>query len=201
MPSPPRPWLPRAAVIYVDMERGLYPWDKQPFNGDGSYRVVRTQILTDCGVKSSYSGANKLIWSSEEFQRLLEQERLRRDSGIVDVVEKLEAVVGPVTKMGEAILKEVQAIFDRPADSEDPTALSPAQYVSEARQWYKLGLEVEGKLDSTKQQGVADVISKLYQGNQITQQMLDSALELVREHRDLEDRKMRERGVIDVGRT
>ena len=116
----------------------------------------------------------------------------------MDVVETLEAVAGPVTKMGEAILKEVQAIFDRPADSEDPTALSPAQYVSEARQWYKLGLEVEGKLDSTKQQGVADVISKLYQGNQITQQMLDSALELVREHRDLEDRKMRERGVIDV---
>jgi hypothetical protein len=41
-------WLPAAASIWCDMERGLYRWPgKVPKNADGSYRVVRKQILKD----------------------------------------------------------------------------------------------------------------------------------------------------------
>jgi hypothetical protein len=45
-----RSWLPAAAPIWCDMERGLYKWDgKPPLNADGCYRVVRKQILKGCG--------------------------------------------------------------------------------------------------------------------------------------------------------
>src|SRR5512137_3519 len=122
-----RSWFPKAAILWVDMERGLYkfPDGKQPRNGDGTYRVVKKQILADCGITQDYGQAGTKIWGNPQFLALVEKERSRRDIGIADAVAELEQVTGPLTVMGESIITKVAEIFSREPDKEDPTALSP----------------------------------------------------------------------------
>ena len=193
-----RTWLPRAASIWCDMERGLYDWGKKtPMNSDGSYRVVKSQILKDCGVTSSYAGAAHRIWGSEEFIEALAKENHNRDLGISNAVAEIEAIKGPLMQMSDNIVSEVKRIFDRPADKEDPLALSPAEYVRLGREWFHEAIEVEGKLESGKQQGIETVMEKLAQGNQVTSHMLDVAMDLLAEHRRMQDVKIAKVGKVE----
>jgi hypothetical protein len=180
------------------MERGLYEWDKQPLNSDGSYRVVKHQILKDCGVTGQYAGAAKRIWGSEEFRTALEKENRRRDIGVASAVAEIEAIKGPLTLMGDKILDNVDEVFSRKPDKEDPQALSPAEYVRLGREWFHEALEVEGKMSSVKQQSIAEVMEKLSDGNQVTQQMLDTAMDLLHEHRAMQDIKLAKVGTVEV---
>lgn len=192
-----RSWLPKAAMLWVDMERGLYRWEgKQPRNGDGSYRVVKQQILKDCGITESYGQAGQKIWNNKVFLDLVEKERRRRDIGIADAVAELEEVTGPLTQMGESIIAKVADIFAREPDKEDPTALSPAEYVRLGREWFHEALEVEGKVSSEKQKGIETVLAQLYKGQQVTETMMQGALQLVKEYRELQDRKLA--NVVDI---
>lgn len=190
-----RPWLPKAATLWVDMERGIYRWEgKAPRNGDGSYRIVKKQILRDCGITVGYGQAGSRIWNSPDFLELLDKERRRRDLGmsivLADVAGELEQVKGPLTVMGDEIIAKVAAIFAREPDSEDPQALSPAQYVKLGREWFHEALEVEGKISSEKQKGIEAVMMQLYKGQQVTESMLSTAMELVHEYRELQDRTL-----------
>lgn len=193
-----RSWFPKAAMLYVDMERGLYrfPDGKQPRHKDGRYRVVKQQILKDCGITESYGQAGTKIWNNPQFLALVEKERRRRDIGIADAVAELDEVTGPLTEMGETIIARVADIFSREPDKDDPTALSPAEYVRLGREWFHEALEVEGKLGSEKQKGIEAVLSQLYKGQQVTDTMLQGAMQLVREYRELQDRKLAD--VVDI---
>jgi hypothetical protein len=179
-------------MLYVDMERGLYRHQgKQPRNGDGSYRVVKKLILRECGITEEYGQAAAKIWNNPQFTDLVEKERRRRDIGVADALDVLDQeVTGPLTKMGEDIITKVADIFSREPDKEDPTALSPAEYVRLGREWFHEALEVEGKVGAEKQKGIETVMAQLYKGQQVTDTMLKGALELVREYRELQDRKM-----------
>jgi len=187
-----RPWLAKAAVIYVDMKRGLYDWGdrKAPRHGDGSYRVLKKQVLEDCSISPQYGGGKQtaLIWENPEFLSLVKNEERRRDNSMGDVIGEIEGIKGPLTLMGEKIVSHVVEIFERPPDKEDPLALSPAEYVRLGKEWFHEGLEVEGKLGSEKQKAIGQVLSILSQNQQITDKMVDQALTLVKEHRQLTDR-------------
>ena len=64
----PRDWFQKAVLIWVDMERGLYEWGKKPpKNKDGSYRVVKSQILKDCGISRDYHDQKGRIWENPHF--------------------------------------------------------------------------------------------------------------------------------------
>ena len=196
-PRKPLPWFGKAAMLMVDMRRGLYPWPgKPPMNGDGSYRVVKNQILKDCNISPTRSKQRVDIWENPEFLRLVKQEEDRRDHAMQDVVGEIEAIKGPLMLMGDKIIAKVADIFEREPDDDDPTALSPAQYVKLGREWFHEALEVEGKLGSAKQNGIEQVLATLAQNNQVSSTMVDQALSLVREHRALQDRKMAHAGVM-----
>jgi hypothetical protein len=185
-------------MLYVDMERGLYkfPDGKQPRHRNGTYRVVKRQILKDCGITEEYGQAGAKIWNNPQFLALVEKERSRRDIGIADAVAELEQVTGPLTAMGEDIIKKVAEVFAREPDAEDPQALSPAQYVKLGREWFHEAMEVEGKVGAEKQKGIEAVMAQLYKGQQVTDTMLKGAMELVKEYRELQDRKLA--NVVDI---
>jgi len=197
------PWWPRASMILVDMERGLYDWGerKRPMNGDGTYRVIHSEILRACEIAPVYGGGGKkqalLVWEHPDFVSLVDRERARRDHAMQDVVAEIEAIKGPLMVMGDIVIAKVSDIFNREPDADDPLALSPAQYVKLGREWFHEALEVEGKIGSAKQQGIESVLATLAQNNQVTSTMVDQALSLVREHRALQDRKMASAGVIE----
>ena len=192
-------WFPKAAMLYVDMQRGLYDWGdkKPPRHNDGSYRVVKAQILKDCGIVPTRSKQRVDVWENPEFLKLVKREQDRRDHAMQDIVQEIEAIKGPLMVMGDSIIEKVSDIFSREPDDDDPLALSPAQYVKLGREWFHEALEVEGKIGSAKQQGIESVLATLAQNNQVTSTMVDQALSLVREHRALQDRKMASAGVIE----
>jgi hypothetical protein len=193
-----RSWLPKAAMLWVDMERGLYDWgdEKPPRNGDGSPRVLRSRILSDCGLDPEYSNASSRIWNTPQFEELLQQERSRRDIGISNAVAEIEAVAGPISQMGEEILRKARTIFETDPDADDSQALSPAQYLAEGRQWIRLGLEVEGKLESQRHQTIEEVLAKMTANNQISSKVVEGALQLVAEYRELQDLRLGE--IVDA---
>jgi hypothetical protein len=194
-----RSWFPKAAMLWVDMERGLYDWGtmKPPRNADGSYRVVRARILKDCGLTVHYRDARPRIWRNPAFLTLLEKERARRDHGIADMVEEIEKLSGPLLELREKMHEEVAEVFRRSPDAEDPLALSPRDYVAQALAWSHYLDELVGRTKSQEQQGIEAVIGALATNNQVTSSMVDQALELVKEHRLLQDRRLEHAGVID----
>lgn len=194
-----RSWLPKAAMLWVDMDRGLYEWGtrKAPRNGDGSYRVVRAQVLKDCGITVHYRDARPPIWANPAFLALREKERALCDHGIAEVVEQIERVSGPLLELREKMHEEVAAVFRRAPDAEDLQALSPRDYVAQALAWSRYLDELVGRTKSQEQQGIAAVIGALTRNNQVTSDMVDQALELVKEHRLLQDRRLEHAGVID----
>jgi len=190
-----RSWLPRAAALWVDMERGLYPWPgRAPRNADGSYRVVRKQILRDLGLSPDYRAQRERIWEHPAFLACLRKENWRRDTGIADAVAELQAVTGegPLTRLDERLYELAMKDLD-----EDPEALSAKDKISLYLQTHRLRLEMEGKVSSVKEQGIGQLLAKLSRSEQITSTMVDRALELVGEYRELQDRKLAEAGIIE----
>jgi len=194
-----RSWFPKAAMLWVDMERGLYDWGtkKPPRTGDGTYRVVRARILKDCGITVHYRDARPRIWRNPAFLTLLEKERARRDHGIADMVEELEKVSGPLVELREKMHEEVAAVFRRTPDADNPWSLSPRDYVAQALSWSRYLDELVGRTKSQEEQGIAALVGALAKNEQITSNMVDQALELVKEHRLLQDRRLEHAGVID----
>lgn len=194
-----RSWFPKAAMLWCDMERGLYDWGAKnpPKNGDGSYRVVKAQIFKDCGITIHYSDARRRIWRSPAFLKLLDMERARRDHGIEDVVEQIEAVSGPLMELRTKMHEKVAAVFERTPDADDPLTLSPHEYVSQALGWSRYIDELVGRTKSQERQGIEAVISALAKNEQVTSRMTDQALALVREYRKMQDAKLAHAGFID----
>ena len=190
-----RSWLPRAAAIWCDMERGLYDWGgRPPRNGDGSYRVVRKQILRDLGLSPDYRAQRERIWEHPAFLECLAREKRRRDTGIADAVAELRSVTGegPLTRLDERLYELAIRDLD-----EDPEALSVKDKISLYLQTHRLRLELEGKVASVKEQGVEQLLARLSQNNQITASMVDGAMQLVREYPELQDRRLAEAGIIE----
>jgi hypothetical protein len=61
-------------------------------------------------------------------------------------------------------------------------------------EWLRLG---EGEVSSVKEQGIEQLLAKLSQNQQITGAMVDGAMQLVREYRELQDRQLAEAGIIE----
>lgn len=194
-----RSWLPKAAMLWCDMERGLYDWGtrKIPRNGDGTPRVVKSRILVDCNITGNYAGAAHRIWNSPEFLGLLAKENELRETGIRNAVEEIEAVKGPLMEMADTIIDKVRGVFDREPDKEDPQALSPAEYVRLGREWVHEAIEVEGKMESEKRHGIEEVLCKLSAENLVTGKMLEVAADLIAEHRAKQDMKLARVGVVE----
>jgi hypothetical protein len=179
------------------MERGIYDWDAVTEGRRlrrGSTTVSKNQILRDCKITTNYAKADQRIWKSEEFQKLLKQERARRDHAIVEAVQEIEAVSGPIKGIGDKLITLIVKRLE-----EDPDELTTKELLQYGPQWVRLGFEVEGKLESQKAQGIEHVLSSLYQGNKVTSGMLDQALDLVREYRELQDRKLENAGMVIEG--
>lgn len=182
--------LRKAAALWVDMERGLYDWrpDRQPRHADGTPRVVKTRILTDLGFSKNYlPKSNTFIFGNPEFLAFLKEENSRRDYGIANAVAEIEAVSGegPLTRLDERLYE--LAIRDL---EEDPESLATKDKIALYLQTHRLRLEMEGKVESAKQQGIEHVIAKLAAGQQVTNQMVEHAMSLVREYRAMQDRKL-----------
>jgi hypothetical protein len=191
-----RSWLPKAATIWVDMERGIYDWSQVPKElrrKPNSTSVVRTQVLRDCGVSPNYRRAQERIWESPEFQRLLKEERARRDHALIDAARELEAVTGPIREIGDRMVTILKERLD--ADPEEFTTKELLQY---GPAWVKLGLEVEGKVESQKALGIEHVLSRLAANNSVTEAMMGQALNLVKEYREMQDRKFASAGFDQV---
>lgn len=195
MGSPTRSWFPKAAMLYVDMERGLYDWesvrDGRRYKR-GSTIVMKSRILKDCGITTDYHDQVARIWNNPDFLKLVERERARRDHAIVDVIHDIEEISGPIKGIGDVL---VGLISERLKS--DPNELSTRELLQYGPQWVRLGLEVEGRLESQKQQGIEHVLATVSQGNKVTSTMLDQALDLVKEYRELQDRKLTNAGFID----
>lgn len=193
------PWFPQAATIYVDMERGTFDWGekKPPRKKDGSYLVRTGLILTLMGKSPNYKSAHENIWNNPHFLRALEAERRRRDYGLEKVIHELEAKTGPLRETRDKVITTVKDIFDRVPDSEDPMALTPQQYVREGREWIRYIDEVEGKFEGEKEATIESILAQQAGTNRITAQMMNTAMELLRSHRDDSERKLRSMGVIE----
>lgn len=191
-----RKWFSRAAQLWVDMERGIYNWgeNKPPRHRDGSYRVVKAQILKDLGLTTDYHNAKERIWENPTFLECVKRECQRRDHGIVDVIHEIEAVSGPISGIGNRIVELLQ---ERLRDGNEEE-LSTKELLQYGPGWVKLGLELEGKLESQKEAGIEYVLGKVAQKDQVTNNMLDSALSLVKEYRMLQDRKLENMGLRDA---
>ena len=183
------------------MERGLYEWPgRTPKHNDGSYRVIKSQILKDCGQNPQYSNQNKLLWKNPEFLALLDAENKRRDCAIVgSIKETIEAVSGPLLDVQQHIHKHVLEVFMRPPDAEDPLALSPDQYVARGILWDKHLNELTGKVKSQEEQAIQSVVSSLVQRDKITADMMGDALGLIDKYRDQQDRQMQHAGLVIDG--
>jgi hypothetical protein len=196
-----RSWFPKAAMIWCDMERGLYDWGtrKPPKNADGTLLVVKKQILKDCGITTNYGLASQRIWQNPVFLSLVDKENRRRDLGITSMVEEIEKVTGPLIELRTKMQENVAAVFEKAPDDDDPEALSPKDYVSQALGWSRYIDELTGRGESQKQQGIEAVMGALVQRDQITGNMVDQALELVKEHRRLQDAKLVHAGMLRDG--
>lgn len=181
-----RDWLRQAARIYVDMERGLYDWGgrKQPKGKDGNNRIVKAQILRDCGKDTNQRKATERIWENPEFLGLLEDERRRRDTAITSVVREIEAVAGPLIELRTKMQENVQSVFERAPDDEDPLALSPHQYVTDGLAWCRYIDELTGRTKSQSEQAIQSVVSELAQANKITAGIAREVLDLSNQYRE-----------------
>ncbi len=186
-------WFPQAASTYIDMERGLY-WTergiKKKPNKDGTYPVVKRQILKDLGITVDYHDAKGRIWENPDFLKCLADERRRRDLGLACVTKEIEKVVGPLHETRAKVIENVKTIFERPPDAEDPEALSPKDYVSSALQWIKYIDETEGRTESAKQQTLENIMADMAQANRVSTEMMGSAFELLKQYRDEQDKKL-----------
>lgn len=193
-----RDWLPKAAQIWADMERGLYDWPgKQPKNADGSPRVVKKQILRDCGQRGDYRDQNRLVWKHPDFLHALELENRRRDCAIDNVITEIEKVSGPLVELRTKMQANVQKVFERPPDAEDPEALSPKDYVSQALGWSRYIDELTGRTKSQEEQAIQSVVSSLVQRDKITADMMGDALSLIDKYRQQQDKQLQHAGFID----
>jgi hypothetical protein len=113
------------------------------------------------------------------------------------MVEEIEKVSGPLIELREKMHAEVAAVFRCTPDANDPQALSPRDYVAQALARSRYLDELMGRTKSQEQQGIEAVIGALATNNQVTSSMVDQALELVKEHRLLQDRRLGYAGVID----
>ena len=190
-------WFPKAAFIYVDMERGLYQWPgKAPTHKDGRPRVVKKQILIDCGLQPTYPRQTTEVWGSPDFNRLLDEERARRDHGVVDLIEKVEEVTGPLIDFRTTMQENVISVFERRPDSEDPEALSPDQYQKGALAWSKYIDELTGRTNSQQEQGIQAIVTQMYADRQVTSGMVSVIPELMRKFMEHQDREMRRAGML-----
>lgn len=192
-----RAWLPEAATIWVDMERGIYPWEgKPPRHRDGRSRVVKGQIMKDLGI-TGYTGGQGKIWNSPQFLKCLEDEKRRRDLGLADVIGQMEVQTGPLHETRQKVIDNVKLIFERAPDSEDPTALSPQQYVKEGREWIRYIDEIEGRFEGQKQNTIESILAEQAQTNRISAEMMGGAMELLADYRRNQDRRLAAMGAIE----
>ena len=190
-----RKWFPKAAVIWVDMKRGLYDWPKQKKpKADGTYPVVKTQILKDLGLDVNYHNQKVRIWANPHFLRAVELEERRRDLGIANVVKEIEAIHGPLHAVREDIQKNMQDIFSRAPDAEDPTALSPRDYVSQGMAVIRYIDETEGRTEAAKAGGIEHILSEMATTNRVNAEMVGAAFDILKTRRAEQDRML---GVIE----
>lgn len=156
--------------------------------------MVRKQILKDLGLSPDYRAQRERIWEHPAFLACLQRENRRRDIGIAEAVTELEAVTGegPLTRLDERLYELAMRDLD-----EDPEALSLKDKISLYLQPHRLRLEMEGQVSSVKEQGIEQLLARLSQSDQITSQMVDGAMQLVREYRELQDRKLAAAGIIE----
>ncbi len=191
-----REWFGRAARIWVDMERGLYDWGekKPPRNGDGSLRVVKSQILKDLDITVDYHNARERVWQNPHFQRAVEIENRRRDVGIADVIKEIEAVSGPISELGDSLIGLLKERI-----REDPDDISTKELLQYGPGWVKLGLEIEGRLESQKEAGIGHVLLTVAGGERpkITVNMVDDVHGIILEYRKRQDRELESAGIIE----
>jgi len=140
-------------------------------------------------------GKATLVWKSPAFLDLLARERNLRDMGIAEAVNELESVKGPLRSLSNELWPKAEELMRRLPDKDDPTALSPKEWVDTYFKLMGQAREVEGKVESVKVRGIAEIMSGLAQKDQITSGMLETAMELLREKRALDDQRLA--GVID----
>jgi hypothetical protein len=191
-------WWKQAAVLWIDMERGVYPWEgKPPRHKDGSFRVIRTRILKDVGRAPQLADVARRVWNNSTFLGMLDAERRRRDCGINELVTQMEQVTGPLHETRQKVIENVKDIFARQPDAEDPLALSPQQYVKEGREWIRYIDEIEGRFEGQKAETIETILLQQSQTNRINADMMNSALELLKDHRRQQDDRFAMMGVLD----
>lgn len=180
------------------MERGLYEFAKpRKQRKDGTYPVVKTQILKDLDISVDYHDQKKRIWDNPYFLRAVEKERRRRDLGIANVVKEIEAIHGPLHKVREDIQKNMAEVFSKPPDADDPEALSPRDYVSQGMSVIRYIDETEGRTEAAKAAGIEGIMADMATTNRVNAEMMGAAMELLKKRREEQDKRLEMAGVID----
>jgi hypothetical protein len=167
----------KMACVWVDMERGLYDWGdmSQPKTRSGKFRVVKARILEDFGITKDYHDARNRIWEHPRFKAALSAERLRRDHGLVEVVQEMEEKGAPVSGIGNKIVELVKERLDA-----DPDELSTKELLQYGPQWVRLGLELDGKVKGVQTQKIEMILQKVE--NKLDPEMLSDVMEKIRAH-------------------
>lgn len=179
-----RDWFPKAACIFVDMERGIYPgWEKKKPK-DGKYPVIKKKILQDLDISTDYHDQKGRIWENPYFLKALELERRRRDTGLATVAKEMEKVVGPLHETREKVISNVKGIFEKEPDAEDPLALSPKDYVAHALQWIRYIDETEGRTAAAKQAGIEHIMAEMATAKRMDSEMIADVVGLMKQFND-----------------
>jgi hypothetical protein len=160
----------KMAVIYCDMERGLYDWGSkpQPKTVKGEFRVVHSQILSDLGLNKGYHDAKNALWENPKFKQALSAERLRRDHGLMEVAKEMEAVKERLES--------------------DPDELSTRELLQYGPQWVRLGLELDGKVKSGQTQKIEMILQKVE--NKLDPEMLADVMDKIKAHNVEKQKKL-----------
>jgi hypothetical protein len=173
------------ATIWVDMERGTYDWGERsvPKNGDGSFRVVKQQILRDMRLTTDYHDQKRRLWENPKFKQALTAERLRRDHGLLEVAEEMEAKGAPISGISRRIVEMIQERLDG-----DPEELSTKDLLQLGPQWVRLGLELDGKVAADHRQKIELVLQKTE--NKLDPEMLADVVDRIREYNDEKQKRL-----------
>ena len=109
----------------------------------------------------------------------------------------MEAQGGPLRETRQKVIEHVKRIFARTPDSEDPMALTPQQYVKEGREWIRYIDEVEGRFEGDKEDSIESIMAMQAGTNRITAEMMNTAMELLKGHRDESEKRLRQMGIIE----
>jgi hypothetical protein len=155
----------QAAQNLIDMERGVFPYP-EGMSGtykDGRPKINRTIAFTTPGTHSEtmYSRAylSKHLPDVMEAPYFKQQYALfkhERDTSVIQVLESAQLQTKALDRISLGLLEKVADTLEK-----NPEQIKPSEALKYAHVYFRLAAEVQGKLDSGKQDKLAVVLMNM----------------------------------------